>query len=845
VSPRPYTIVEQSYFHPAGRRSTINPVRLDSMLAGAAPSYSLIIFTAEPLSSTSCSQILRLVRTGVKVIIAVLGSPDLTEWEPFLQTGLIQLYGPAGSASFPSGPHIIVDGQLSSERDRLLEFLDQHCRPLHPATLPFNRRQYEAEHAPESLHLGIRAGAGTGKTATMVQRVLFLLHTVQDLTPAQIVMITFTREATHEMRTRLRQALISRYQLTLDRQYFTLLEQLGEMRIMTIHAFARELLQKLGTALGYGPNVRIREFQRERKQILERVTDRLLSGAGQVGPVLQMPLYAFVQAAEQLWTAMENRGLGLAELQAAKWGRAGKSAEPLHRLLMKLIAQAEAEMQALKQEANAVSLKDLLRDLDRLQGQIDLQRYLDDPIRFLFIDEFQDTDATQIRLAAWIAQASGARLFVVGDVKQSIYRFRGANYTAFDDLNHLLPAKDKLTSHSLVRSYRTGRTLLNSLDRWFTPWGRADLLRYIPNDDRLTAAKEGGERVQVHQVHERDRQVETIALIRKAAETLPAGEQIALLVRTNQQALEVRDWCTEAGIYCHVDTGGDFYTTEAVRDLFHLAEALLYPDDPIARVNLLNSPFSRAPLDWRELLPLESDPKRVGALLRERLPHPEWPSFEKALRLEPALSVLRRIIDQTNPVQRFYEMRLAHYLRHTDVDSARESARLEALRYSRNLDKLMQLLQADLSAETATLHAITQLLRLRRATNREEDQAPLSGEEERSRLICRTVHRAKGQEFHTVILPFTDNRFHKDQTDLILRETALGWLVGWKIRHEDLRLSNDLYESLQASEQMEIRREETRLLYVAFTRAKERLWVLQSGARSDTWGELINMAGEE
>src|SRR5690606_20701765 len=106
--------------------------------------------------------------------------------------------------------------------------------------------------------------------------------------------------------------------------------------------------------------------------------------------------------------------------------------------------------------------------------------------RFVFVDEFQDTDATQLELVLSLKEQLDARLFVVGDVKQGVYRFRGAQGNAFDELleqcrTRGLPPPSR---YSLVRNFRSGPVLLDSLHPHFAAWGREGWLTY-DGPDRL------------------------------------------------------------------------------------------------------------------------------------------------------------------------------------------------------------------------------------------------------------------------------------------------------------------------------------------------------------------------
>lgn len=111
--------------------------------------------------------------------------------------------------------------------------------------------------------------------------------------------------------------------------------------------------------------------------------------------------------------------------------------------------------------------------------------------QFMFVDEFQDTDDSQIESLLRIAQVLDYKLFLVGDIKQCIYRFRGARKKAFDQLG-IAENPDKWLEFSLQRNYRTDKYLLDIFDRSFTKWGELDeeLLTYDARKDRLIGTRD-------------------------------------------------------------------------------------------------------------------------------------------------------------------------------------------------------------------------------------------------------------------------------------------------------------------------------------------------------------------
>lgn len=166
------------------------------------------------------------------------------------------------SAEIPS--FCVVNGKAESD------ICKQHLREIgkHSA---FNAEQYEIEHADASKNILIRAGAGTGKTYTMISRIGFLCRTqscnVQDMAN-RIVMITFTNDAANQMKEKIKRYFNNFYLLTGNVDYLRFISLIDDMQISTIHAYAKHLIALLGMEMGYGIEVSVTSGEYRRKQIV-------------------------------------------------------------------------------------------------------------------------------------------------------------------------------------------------------------------------------------------------------------------------------------------------------------------------------------------------------------------------------------------------------------------------------------------------------------------------------------------------------------------------------------------------------------------------------------------------
>jgi DNA helicase-2/ATP-dependent DNA helicase PcrA len=255
-----------------------------------------------------------------------------------------------------------------------------------------NAAQYEAVTSLDGPHLVI-AGAGTGKTRTIVYRVAYLVEL--GVKPENILLLTFTRKAAQEM---LRRAAI-------------LLDSRCE-RVAggTFHSFANNVLRKHGNLLGYGPNYTILD-QTDAEDVMNFLRTRMKFDTKEKRFPRKEALY-------DLYSRSLNTMTPLADLLLNDYPQ---------------YIELEADINALhtaytgyKREHNLMDYDDLLVNLVKLLQHHEVVRgMLSDRYKYIMVDEYQDTNRVQaeiVRLLAYKHQ----NIMVVGDDAQCIYSFRGS-----------------------------------------------------------------------------------------------------------------------------------------------------------------------------------------------------------------------------------------------------------------------------------------------------------------------------------------------------------------------------------------------------------------------------------
>ncbi|PHD95387.1 UvrD-helicase domain-containing protein [Bacillus toyonensis] len=811
---------------------------------------NLYIFTSEGQFHKEKEEIENLLKEGLKIYIFSTFSIS-TSWlvsqEDFFNEFQLQVFQ-TKETNFSVDKRIIQDGEVEAS------FLKNILAPAFPK---FNFGQYIAIHTPHTDNLMITAGAGTGKTYVMIDRIFYLLEKV-GITLKDIIMVTFTNASTNEMKERLQKKLLSMFKLTGKTKYLYFAEEVKNIQISTIHAFSKSILTQLAHEIGFGRNLKVRSFIKTKDDILEKLTNEFFKKhSAKVLVDLKLKFYEVTDMMKSFWDEMEKKGLTRQEIESIDWGTVVKEEHQVLKDLFQFVfKRCEGVLEAEKRKENAIDTGDMVRKLKLFTKDDKLKQLQTD--KYLFVDEFQDSDNTQIELVASLQNQLKYHLFVVGDIKQSIYRFRGADYTSFKRL------KERVNSSfipvALNQNYRTTSSLLEKLDRVFSVWGqkcwgpRANecLLPYTEND-RLRGMKitepTMGEFLHPN-THKDKLEAETVRHIRESVDItkqLPDDEnkRIALVVRTNKQALEVREWCEKARIRTVQNLDGTFYKSDAVIHFKMMLDALLYPGEAKHVVNFLQSPYFRYTIPTKLLVPLKGDSDKIIKFLQLHMRN-DFTQYLDELKRLPVMAVIQKIISEKGLLQNISSYYEVKYGDDPNIDESIKQLEIEIAvkQYEKNLYHLMNIIQKQFDSMSGTLWNIHEWLTLQIRVNRNENEPMI--ETKLGVVEITTVHRSKGLEYHTVIMPKLNHSFSNKQASFYIQDEKEmvddKRIVGWKANN----FKNNHFAALQNYESFEVEREETRLLYVAMTRAKKRLLLMMPEKISEnTWGNLLGRAFNE
>ena len=414
-----------------------------------------------------------------------------------------------------------------------------HVSDSAPQTHTLNPAQLEAVHHLSGPCL-VLAGAGSGKTRVIVHKIARLLQA--GYAPGQIAAITFTNKAAQEMRERAKELVGPK--------------AAKHLVISTFHSLGVRILRAEGDKLGL----------KEKFSILD--SDDVLAILKDAGASTDNAL-----ARRWQWTisAWKNQGLNSAQAEAA----AETDDDRVAARIMQRYEERLAAYQAVDfDDLIALPHKLLLRDET-------VRAKWEDTLRYVLVDEYQDTNAIQYELLKSIV-GERALFTAVGDDDQSIYGWRGAT---IDNLKRLPQEYPRLKVIALEQNYRSTGNILRAAN---------NVIGHNPKlfEKKLWSALGDGEPVRVVECDGEEHEAErTVARI----QALQAGGQVelkdfAVLYRANHQARVFEKALRKANIAYKVSGGQSFFDRAEIKDLCAWLRLLVNPDDDPAFLRAVSTP---------------------------------------------------------------------------------------------------------------------------------------------------------------------------------------------------------------------------------------------------------------
>jgi len=745
------------------------------------------------------------------------------------------------------------------------------------------------------------ASAGTGKTRKLVEVYLELLEKGMD--PLRIVAMTFTEKAAAEMRDRIRIALYAKqnrwmktiavlpaapistihglcgillrehgFELGIDPS-FTILDEQRSLDLAReaaretirheIHGgnedverlfgdFGLEKLVETMVSAGYWLN----SSGHDAKWLQARVEEQRCAAStlrGQLAGEIQKyggDFEKMGELADELETKKAKHVLRKRDDPQALLPRIGQiagvsAAEHLSRL----IACSTERFRAKKRSANAMDFDDLLlgtRDL--LKNHTAIRQHYQNHFQALLVDEFQDTDEVQAEIISLLAEdpdrtgrLASRKLMIVGDPKQSIYRFRRARVTVFFRMLQRILDEGGVLEH-LQDNYRSALPIAEFANRlsekMMDGLGKVDIgdesvdtsyrVRFSPADllkpksdapflgITYVAAESGAKAAQG-----REMEAEAIARLLKEwkrSERIQSWKEVAILLRAMTNVEVYLGALETHGIPVYVVQGTAFYQKSEVSDLIAFLELVLHPDDELLRAIVLSS--SLVGVSFGELV-------TVAAVCdRRRCPDSEIAGGHRP----PLQRILEHWVERRDTATAA-EI-LQDVIRRTNFDVVMMAQKNGRQRVA-NIGKLIEITRELARQGTTALDDAVRYLhdRAHDTSVREQEAQIVGQEDEVVRLL--TVHQAKGLEFDIVIIPDLAAKAGRGSSDRTFFSDRWGLLVGAGYGLHRKPLPHSLILQAKEFEEDQQYEEEKRLLYVAVTRARKML-VLGEGFSKQT-----------
>ncbi|MCB0712530.1 MAG: ATP-dependent helicase [Ignavibacteriae bacterium] len=573
------------------------------------------------------------------------------------------------------------------------------------------------------------AGAGTGKTRTLIYRVARMIES--GIRPDNILLMTFTRKASAEMLRRAATLVGARAE---------------QVEGGTFHSFANLTLRRYAKLLGYENNFSILD-QGDSEDVINFLR-------GQMGLDAKSRRFPRKQTLGSIISGSVNRVTPIKEIVEEDYPHFRREIEEIERL-----ARAYRDY---KQRHNLMDYDDLLVNMALLlERHEDVRKVLADKHRYIMVDEYQDTNRLQHEIVRLLGEKH-QNVMAVGDDSQSIYSFRGANFRNIMDFPKTFPGTNVV---KLEENYRSTQPILDFANEIL----RRAVEKY---EKHLYTRRVGGDSPMI--IATATDQLQSEFIVQMVLELREQGTElsdIAILFRSSFLSFDLEIELNKANIP-YVKMGGfKFVETAHVKDLVAHLRVVHNPQDVVSWNRILLLLEGVGPRTSQKVIDLISEGDlRLDERSAEAAPGNDRVAslfrFLGSIQSEeiPVAEKVERLIEYYRPIMKAkYD---DYSKREKDIEVFAEIAG----RY-RSLNSFL----ADMALEPPT-----------------ESVVGIESGEEEEKLVLSTIHSSKGLEWNSVfILTALDGRF----------------------------------PTFRAAEDLDDMEEERRLMYVASTRAKNRLLI--------------------
>jgi DNA helicase-2/ATP-dependent DNA helicase PcrA len=538
------------------------------------------------------------------------------------------------------------------------------------------------------------AGAGTGKTRTLIYRVAYLVET--GTKPESVVLLTFTRRAAREMTTRAATLLDGRCK---------------RVQGGTFHAFCLGILRRHANVIDFPNNFSILDAA-DAADVLSVLRSR----GGYHQSDERFPRKGTLQ---KMFSAVTNRDTSLDDLLADKY--------PQFTHLHDELEQLRREYRAYKQQHALMDFDDLLlRTLELFETSDAVRNKVAARCRHVLVDEYQDTNALQADLVQQFASVHG-NVMVVGDDAQSIYRFRGADFRNIFQFPDQYPDTKIL---KLEQNYRSTQPILDLANHVIEQADRS-------YDKTLFSEEQEGELPAVVPAPDAQMESRFVAqmILRLREQGVPL-DRIAVLFRSSHNAYDLEVALNQRNIP-FVKYGGTKLSEAAhIKDVLAHLKVAENPMDAAAWNRILQLLHGIGPKTARDLIEWATEAADDPFVASENGPF----SNRYISALKKLFATLRSIRDPDKALVEQVEAVLNYYRPLFEKTYYEDYPKREP-----DLEHFVSLAEAYDDRQTFLAQLALDPIEL---TALDQDGA----EEDEPPLVLSTIHSAKGLEFHTVFL---------------------------------------------------------------------------------------------
>lgn len=600
-----------------------------------------------------------------------------------------------------------------------------------------NKEQIEAVKTIDGPVL-VMAGAGSGKTKVLTTRIAYLIE--EGIPSYNILAITFTNKAAAEMRDRVSNLI-------------------GDVSsfIGTFHSLGVRIIRENHDILGLPNNFTIIDSD-DTNTIIKKLLKEMNLDSKQYSPSYVRNRISFIK--NQMLTDGELDRLFNTPMDKVV-------VEVYHRYNNKLKTSASVDFDDL-----------LLLPVNLFKERKDILEYYQEKYRYILIDEYQDTNPVQYKLSVMLSNKY-KNIFVVGDMNQSIYAFRQADFRNISNFEKDFKGAKVI---KLEHNYRSTNNILSAAN---------EVIKHNTERKDLKLFSDNGDGVKIKYMRAYDEKHEIALVIDEIKHLLSEGyknEDIAILYRTNAQSRAIEDVFLAKGIPYKVFGSYYFYNRKEIKDLISYLRLIYNPHDEISLRRVINTP--KRGIGEIAIAAIEERAKQQNISMFEALETRKELEFkeiiEDLIKRSESLS-LTELIDEV--------------LERSGMKKELESSK--ALEDEIRLENLMEVKSITASFEERTGSAnlgdfLEEVSLIADISNHTEDGDVVT---------LMTLHSAKGLEFPVVFL--------------VGMEEGL-------FPHNMSLMENNLEE-------------ERRLCYVGITRAKERLYLTNAKRRMLYGKENMNI----